>query len=72
MSKIKPLKSRIMSLDELRTRSLYMIGECRKQLRKGPYEEGLTDEEFIENVLEDFEAQIIADIEMERIKNESI
>ena len=72
MSKVRPLKSRIMGLDELRTRSLCMIDECRNQLRKAPYEDGPTDEEFIENTLEDFEAKIIADIEMERIKNESI
>lgn len=67
MSKVKPLKRRIMTLDELRAKTLDMIRCCRKQFRKGPYEDGMTDEEFIDDVLNDFECQINCDIEMEKI-----
>ena len=67
MTKVKPLQSRIMTLDDMRCRTLAVIKLCRKQFRKGPYDDGLADEEFIDEVLNDFANKIKADIEMEKI-----
>lgn len=64
---VKPLKKRTMTLDELRKRTKRTLNLCRKQLRKAPYEIGLTDEEFIESHIDPLLMDIWQDTQMEKI-----
>lgn len=64
--KVKPLRGKTMGLDALRVRVLDVLKKTRDQLHKTPYEDGLTDEEFIEQVLDTLEIEITQDIEYEK------
>lgn len=64
---VEPLKSHVMTLDELQRATLKFCKQVRKQLRKSPHEEGLTDSEFIDEVLEPLETTIHQDREMLKI-----
>jgi hypothetical protein len=57
----EPLKKRTMTLNDLQLRTLNFLRLCRFQLNKAPHEEGMTDEEFIENELGPFETDIYQD-----------
>ncbi len=59
---VRPLAKHTATLGELRNRTLLALQAAREQLRKGPYEEGLTDVEFIEMVLEPFITDIKSDL----------
>lgn len=67
---IEPLKSRTMTLDELRKRTLKLIRDVRKQLHRKPWQAGPTDNEFESTVLYELEADIKQDIEVERMARE--
>ena len=62
--KVEPLKSRTMTLDELQTATLRLIKKVKRQLRRSPHEGGLSDEEFIDEVVESLETVIHQDREM--------
>lgn len=67
---IKPLKKRIMTLQQLRQRTVRALQLCRKQFLKSPHEEGLTDEEFIDEHINPLLNDIWQDRQMEKILNE--
>jgi hypothetical protein len=59
-----------MTLDELRRRTLELINATRKQLRRHSWQDGMSDEEFIDKVLNHLEHQITDDICVEILKRE--
>lgn len=67
--KPKPLKSRTMTLAELRKRTLKFIKATRKQIHRQHWEKGPTDDEFVNGILHDLENDIKADIETERMSD---
>lgn len=67
MSKVRPLKSKVQTLEELRFSTLNFIKKVRKQLQHSPYQEGMNDSEFLDNVVAPFEEKIRNDRDMERI-----
>lgn len=68
---VRPLKTTVMTLDELRTESLSVLSQCRDQLRHYPFDKGMNDEEFIEAVLEPFMRDIKQDQYMENQHNQA-
>lgn len=67
MSKVRPLKAKVQTLQELRFSALHFIKKVRKQLQHSPYQEGMSDQEFIDQVVNPFEEKIRTDRDMERI-----
>ncbi len=67
MSKVRPLKAKVQTLEELRFSALDFIKKVRKQLQHSPYQPGMNDTEFIDEVLSPFEENIRTDREMDRI-----
>lgn len=64
MSKVKPLRRRTLNLDQMHYKTLKLIRETRKQLRRMPHEPGMNDEEFIREILNPLQEQIEADREI--------
>lgn len=70
--RVKPLKSRTMTLNELQLETLDLIRKVRFQFNKNPYEEGMTDDEFLDQVVWPLESQIYSDravLKMKEAKN---
>lgn len=67
MSKVRPLRSKVYTLKELRFFTLDFIKKVRKQLQHSPYQEGMNDSEFLDQVVSPFEEKIRNDRDMERI-----
>ena len=67
---VEPLKSRTMTLDELQRETLSLIKKLKRQLRRSPHEGGLSDEEFIDDVVESLETTIRQDREMLKMLRE--
>jgi len=70
MHEIKPLEKRIMTLQELRKRTVRTLRLCRKQFLKAPHEPGLTDVEFIDEHINSLLTDIWQDRQMEKIIDE--
>lgn len=51
-AKVPSLKCRTMSLDRLQKETLRVLRLARKQFNRAAYEDGLSDNEFIREVLE--------------------
>ena len=62
--KVEPLKSRTMTLSELQLETLDLIRKLRFQLRRPAHAEGMSDEEFLEHIVEPLETTIYQDREM--------
>lgn len=60
-SKVEPLKSRTMTLSELQLRVLDVIRLTKFQFGHQAHEEGMTDHEFIEEVLDPLATEIYQD-----------
>lgn len=58
---VEPLKAKTMTLEELQLRTIDLIKQVRKQLKRAHFEEGMTDNDFMRNVLEPFEHDIKTD-----------
>ena len=58
---VEPLKKKTMTLNELQVRTLNVIRLARFQLGRSAHEEGMSDAEFIEQVLEPLETDIHQD-----------
>lgn len=61
MSTVEPLKARTMSLAKLQLATLDLIRKTRFQLGRQAHEEGMSDGQFIDEILEPLEQQIYAD-----------
>lgn len=66
-SKPPPLQSRTMTLEELQQRTLDVLAKVRKQFFRNPYEEGLSDWEFLDEVVSPLEIEIRQDQMMQKI-----
>lgn len=69
MSKVKPLRRRTLTVEQMQQKTLKLITAARKQLRRKPYQDGLSDEEFIEQVLDPLASQIKEDQEMSKLRH---
>ena len=61
MNEVKPLKKKTMTLNELQLRTLDVIRKARFQLGRSAHDNGMSDDEFIEQVLETLETEIYQD-----------
>lgn len=73
--KVKPLKKRIMTLSQLQLKTLDVLRKVKFQFNRNPYSEGMSDEEFIENIVDSLMTNIYQDRHMakmlRRLENES-
>ena len=68
MKKVKPLKSKTMTLNELQLRTLNFLRLVRFQFNRQAHEEGMSDGEFIEQVLDPLETTIYQDRQVLKMK----
>jgi hypothetical protein len=61
MSKVRPLKKKTMTLSQLQLRTLDVLRKVRFQFRRQGFEDGMSDSEFIDKVLEPFATDIYQD-----------
>lgn len=66
-SKIKPLTKSTMTLGQLQTRTLEVLRKVRRQFNRMPHEEGLSDREFLDQVIEPLEIDIRQDRAIEKM-----
>lgn len=66
---VEPLRSRVLTQEELQKEILSLICRVRSQLNRSPYENGLSDLEFQQQVLDTLELEIRNDIDMLRMKS---
>jgi len=65
MTTVRPLKSKTMTIDELRTSVLTFMRQTRKQFNRAAHDEGMSDNEFLSHVLDPLEYRIRADRDVE-------
>ena len=65
---VPPLQSRIQSRDELANSAIKFAEQCWDQLHKPPHEDGLTDQEFADQVIANFKEKVGNDREMLRMR----
>lgn len=64
----EPLKSKTMTLSDLQLVTLDLISKVRKQLNRQAHEDGMSDREFQDEVLDSLESEIYADRSVLRSK----
>ncbi len=67
MEKVKPLTKRTMTLSELQMRTMDVIRKVKFQLGRAAHEDGMSDAEFIEEVLDPLTTDIYQDREVLRM-----
>lgn len=60
-TKVEPLKKRTMTLSQLQLRTLDALRKVVFQFNRAAHEEGMSDSEFIENVLDPLRDDIYQD-----------
>jgi len=70
MSKVRKLQRKTMNLEEMRKATLSLISKVRNQLHRMPHDPGLSDMEFMEQVLTPFECRLRQDREVLLMANE--
>lgn len=66
--KPEPLKSRTMGLSALQLETLDLIRKVRFQLNRAAHEDGMSDGEFMDQVLTPLEQKILADRQVLKMK----
>lgn len=61
MSDVQPLKKKTMTLSELQLRTLDVLRKVRFQFNRAAHEDGMSDAEFLDAVLEPLETDIYQD-----------
>lgn len=69
-NRVEPLKQRTMTLDQLQHRTIEVLRLMVKQLGKAPYEDGLSDNEFIAQIIDPFDADIRTDRYILKMENQ--
>lgn len=64
---VEPLKARTMTLGKLQLATLDLIRKVRFQLNRQAHDEGMSDAEFLEEIVEPLEQVIYADREVLRM-----
>lgn len=67
-TKVKPLKSRTMTLSQLQTKTLKVLRLVRKQFNRAAHEEGMSDNEFLDKVVGQLECIIKSDRAVEKLR----
>jgi hypothetical protein len=65
---VKPLKKKTMTLNQLQVRTLDVLRKVRIQLRRAGWEGGMSDEEFVSEVVERLETDIYQDRQILKMK----
>lgn len=65
---VPPLRAKTMTLSKLQLETLDLIRKVRFQLGRAAHEEGMSDSEFLEEVIEPLEQRIVADRHVLRMK----
>jgi hypothetical protein len=61
MAKVRPLKSRTMTLNELQLQTLDVLRKVKFQFGRKAHEDGMSDSEFVEHVVDPLSEKIYAD-----------
>lgn len=60
--KVEPLRKRTLTLEQLQRKTLKVLRLVRKHLNSQPWKDGtMTDDEFLEAIIEPLESEIVAD-----------
>lgn len=65
---VQPLKKKTMALSQLQMRTLDVLRKVRFQFRRQGHEPGMTDEEFLDSVVEPLETDIYQDRQILKMK----
>ena len=68
---VEPLKARTMGLSKLQLETLDLIRKVRFQFQRQAYEDGMSDQEFIDQIVTPLETKIYQDREVLGMKRES-
>jgi len=71
---VPPLRKRTMTLHQLQMRTLDVLRKVRFQLQRQAWQEGMSDEEFVDKVISPLETDIYQDrevLKMHRKRKES-
>lgn len=69
-TKVAPLRARTMTLEQLQKRTLKVLRLVRKQFNRAAHEDGLSDKEFLDQVVDVLEWDIKSDIAVLNIHEE--
>jgi hypothetical protein len=58
---VQPLKKKTMTLNQLQLRTLDVLRKVRFQFKRQAHEDGMSDEEFLDSVVEPLETDIYQD-----------
>jgi hypothetical protein len=70
--KVKPLTKRTMTLGHLQKRTLDVLRRVKRQFQRQGFEEGMGDEEFVEEVINPLMNDISADRDILRTANKKV
>lgn len=68
MASVKPLRSKTMTLSELQLRTLDVLRKVRFQLGRAAHEEGMSDAEFVDEVIDSLSTDIYQDRQVLKIR----
>ncbi len=69
---VEPLRARTMGLSELQLATLDLIRKARFQFNRAAWEEGMSDEEFLEQIAAPLETRILQDRVVIRMRRRAI
>lgn len=58
---VRPLRARVMTLHELQLKTLDLIRKTRFQFNRSAHEDGMSDGEFMSQIVDPLEHQIVND-----------
>ena len=68
---VEPLRKRTMTISELQAKTLKVLRQMRRQLNRRAHEEGMSDREFMDQVLAPLEHEIRQDREVLKMNRKS-
>ena len=62
--KVEPLRKKTMTLSELQMKTLDVLRKVRFQFNRQAYDDGMSDTEFLDQIIDPFETEIYQDRQM--------
>lgn len=62
--KVEPLRKKTMTLNELQMKTLDVLRKVRFQFNRSAHEDGMSDTEFLDQIIDPFETEIHQDRQM--------
>lgn len=61
---VRPLQKKTMTLSELQLKTLDVLRKVRFQFNRQAYDDGMSDTEFLDQIIDPFETEIYQDLQM--------